>query len=89
MEAIHCFEAKQYRAAVVFSRAGGVALSHKHVFSTKLNEFNVESSRRDKKWRTAKQQDDLGRMKEHDFLDVCLTHFYRSPQTPNGCTVDF
>lgn len=71
MEAIHCFEAKQYRAAVVFSWAGGVALLHKHVFSIKLNDFNIEAKRRDPKWRTAKQQDDLGRMKEHDFLDVC------------------
>jgi hypothetical protein len=71
MEAIHCFEAKQYRAAVVFSWAGAVALLYKHVFSIKLNDFNIEAKRRDQKWRTAKQQDDLGRMKEHDFLDVC------------------
>ncbi len=68
---IHCFEAKQYRAAVVFSWAGAVALLHKKVFTTKLAEFNAEATRRDAKWRTAKQQDDLGRMKEHDFLDVC------------------
>ena len=71
MEAIHCFESKQYRAAVVFSWAGAVALLHKRVFTTKLPEFNAEALRRDAKWRTAKQQDDLGRMKEHDFLDVC------------------
>jgi len=73
MEAIGCFEAKQYRAAVVFSWAGAVALLHKHVFSTKLNEFNTEATRRDAKWRTAKQQDDLGRLKEYDFLDICET----------------
>ena len=71
MEAIHCFEANQYRAAVVFSWAGAVALLHKTVFATKLGEFNVEAAKRDSKWREAKQQDDLGRMKEHDFLDVC------------------
>jgi len=71
VEAIHCFEAKQFRAAVVFSWAGAVALIHKHVFSTKIAEFNAEATRRDPKWRSAKQQDDLGRMKEHDFLDVC------------------
>jgi hypothetical protein len=71
MEAIYCFEAKQYRAAVVFSWAGAVALVHKRVFSTRLNEFNTEATRRDAKWRIAKQQDDLGRMKEHDFLDIC------------------
>lgn len=71
MEAIECFEAKQYRAPVVFSWAGAVALLHKHVFSKKLSEFNTEAKRRDSKWRMAKQQDDLGRMREHDFLDVC------------------
>ncbi|HJW40466.1 MAG TPA: hypothetical protein VJ476_04455 [Rhizomicrobium sp.] len=71
MEAITCFEAHQYRAAVVFSWAGAVALLHGHVFSRKLAEFNAEATRRDAKWRVAKQQDDLGRMKEHDFLDVC------------------
>jgi hypothetical protein len=71
MEAIHCFEAKQYRAAVVFSWAGAVALLHQHVFSKKLNDFNLEATRRDSKWRLAKQQDDLGRMGEHDFLNVC------------------
>jgi hypothetical protein len=71
MEAIYCFEAKQYRAAVVFSWAGAVALIHKYVFSMKLIEFNAEAARRDTKWRAAKQQDDLGRMKEHEFLDIC------------------
>lgn len=71
IEAITCFEAHQYRAAVVFSWAGAVALLHGHVFSWKLAEFNAEASRRDSRWRIAKQQDDLGRMKEHDFLDVC------------------
>ena len=71
LEAINCFEADQYRAAVVFSWAGAVALLHQRVFAKKLVEFNAEALRRDSRWRTAKQQDDLGRMKEHDFLDVC------------------
>lgn len=72
MEAITCFEAHQYRAAVVFSWAGAVAVLHQHVFRNKLREFNTEGARRDpKKWREVKQQDDLGRTKEHDFLDIC------------------
>jgi hypothetical protein len=71
IEAIECFEAEQYRAAVVFSWAGAVALLHSHVFSVRLGDFNAEALRRDSKWRAAKQKDDLGRMKEHDFLDVC------------------
>jgi hypothetical protein len=71
MEAITCFEAHQYRAAVVFSWAGAIALLHRHVFSKTLADFNTEAKRRDSKWRAAKQQDDIGRMKDHDFLDVC------------------
>jgi hypothetical protein len=71
IEAIKCFEAHQYRAAVVFSWAGAVALLHKKVYTTKLAELNAEALRRESKWRTAKQQDDLGRIKEHDFLDIC------------------
>jgi hypothetical protein len=71
MEAIHCFEAHQFRAAVLFSWAGAVAIIHNFVFRHKLVDFNTEASRRDAKWRQAKQQDDLGRMGEHQFLDVC------------------
>jgi hypothetical protein len=44
---------------------------HKHVYTKKLSEFNAEAVRRDSRWRAAKQQDDLGRMREHDFLDAC------------------
>lgn len=75
IEAIACFEANQYRAAVVFSWAGAIALLHRHVFTTKLAELNEEASRRSasqgEKWRSAKQQDDLGRLDEHEFLNVC------------------
>ena len=71
LEAIQCFEARQYRAAVVFSWAGAVALLHSHVFASKRLEFNTEATRRDSKWRVAKQQDDLGRVREHEFLEIC------------------
>jgi hypothetical protein len=71
LEGIGCFEAHQFRAAVVFTWAGAIALLHQHVFVNKLAAFNTEATRRDAKWKLAKQQDDLGRMKEHDFLDVC------------------
>lgn len=70
-EAVICFEAKQYRAAVVFSWAGAIALLHKHVFDHHLGAFNAEATRREPKWKQAKQQDDLGRMGENDFLNVC------------------
>ncbi len=71
IEAIECFEAEQYRAAVVFSWAGAISKLHEYVYSNKLSEFNQEALRRDSRWRSVKQQDDLGRMKERDFLDVC------------------
>lgn len=71
MESIQCFEAHQFRAAIVFSWESAVAALHKHVFTTKLAELNAEATRREPKWRIAKQQDDLGRMGEYDFLNVC------------------
>ncbi len=70
-EAVKCFEAKQFRAAVVFSWAGAIGVLHKHVFDKYLAVFNAEALRRNSKWQQAKQQDDLGAMKESVFLDVC------------------
>jgi len=69
-ESIVCFEAKQYRAAVVLAWVGAMSVLHQFVFSRKLADFNTEANRRDKTWRAAKSADDLGRMREHDFLDV-------------------
>jgi len=69
-EAITCFEAKQYRAAVVFSWVGAIALLYDQVASTHLPAFNAEAARRHPKWRAAKNTDDLARMGEHDFLDL-------------------
>lgn len=40
------------------------------VVRSRLADFNAEATRRDSKWRVAKTEDDLGRMKEHDFLQV-------------------
>ncbi len=69
-EAVACYEARLYRAAVVLSWVGAVALLHKQVLDTQLAAFNTEAQRRDPKWRPAKNSDGLGRMKEHDVLDV-------------------
>ncbi len=69
-EAIVCFETRQYRAAVVLSWVGAVAILQDQVIANALGIFNTEASRRDPKWKPAKTSDDLGRMKEHDFLDV-------------------
>lgn len=69
-EAITCFENGLNRAAVVLSWIGTVSLLHKHVVQHHLAQFNAEAMRRDSKWRDAKTADDLGRMKERDFLDI-------------------
>lgn len=69
-EAIACHEARLYRAAVVFSWVGAVALLYAYVVAKELNAFNAEAQRRDAKWRPAKTADGLARMKEYDFLDI-------------------
>lgn len=73
-EAIVCFEAHQYRAAVVLSWVGAVALLYDHVVKNHLAAFNAEASSRTQNsktpWRPAKTADDLARMKESEFLVI-------------------
>lgn len=69
-EAVSCFEHNEYRAAVVLSWVGAVSVLRQLVKHTHLASFNKEASRRNPKWRKARTADDLGRMKEHEFLDV-------------------
>ena len=70
-EAIECYESQQLRAAIVLSWVGAISILHNHVLKNELAAFNAEAVRRDAKWRAAKTTDDLGRMKESDFLNVC------------------
>ena len=73
-EAISCFESRNYRAAVVLSWVGAVSVLYDHVVESHLTSFNAEASRRTAnskyKWQTAKNSDDLSRMKESEFLIV-------------------
>lgn len=69
-EAVTCLESNLLRAAVVFTWVGAVSILQKHVFALHLSAFNTEASRIDQKWKIAKSEDDLSRMKEHDFLNV-------------------
>jgi hypothetical protein len=69
-EAIVCAEQSLFRAAVVLSWAGAVAVLHDIVIAKHLSAFNAEATKRDAKWKAAKNADDLGRMKEHDFLQI-------------------
>lgn len=69
-ETIKCLEAKYFRAAVVLSWVGAVSVMHHYVVNNRLADFNTEAHRRNSKWKAAKNTDDLGKMKEHDFLQV-------------------
>jgi hypothetical protein len=69
-QAISCFEFKQYRAAVVLSWVGAMALLYDYVVTHELVSFNAEANKRNSKWKDAKTADDLALMKEYDFLQV-------------------
>jgi len=69
-EATSCLENKLLRAAVVLTWVGAVAVLQDYVVSKHLNDFNAEAVKRDPKWKNAKTSDQLGKMKEADFLLV-------------------
>lgn len=69
-EAIVCAEQSLFRAAVVLSWVGAIALLHDAAVSKHLPALNAEALRRDAKWKAAKTADDLGRLKESAFLEI-------------------
>jgi hypothetical protein len=69
-EAIVCAEQSLFRASVVLSWVGAIALLHERVVVSHLANFNAEAMKRDVKWKAAKTTDDLGRMKEGTFLEI-------------------
>lgn len=69
-EAVKCHEAGLYRSAVVMSWLGAMDVLHQEVHANHLATFNSEAARvYGKKWKPAVTTDDLGLMKEADFLD--------------------
>lgn len=68
-EAIRCYEANLFRSAIVMSWLAAIGVLQRHVLSNHLNSFNAEAKRLDVKWKTAKTTDDIGRMREAEFLD--------------------
>lgn len=68
-EAIQCHEAALYRSAIVMSWLAAVGVLHNEVVANHLATFNTEAKKVDGKWKVAATTDDLGRMKEADFLD--------------------
>ncbi len=69
-EAIRCYETKLYRSSVVLSWVGAVSVLQDYVVSHKLAEFNADATKRNPKWKTASNKDDLANLKEHDFLQI-------------------
>lgn len=72
-EAIKCHEAGLYRSAIVMSWMTAIDILHKHIHANHLADFNKEAKRINANWRPAKSTDDLGKMKESDFLDRLST----------------
>ena len=68
-ESIKCYEFDLYRSAIVMSWLAAVHILHRHIQQQYLYDFNQEASRIDSRWKPAKTTDDLGKMKESDFLD--------------------
>lgn len=69
-EAIGALEARFYRASVVLSWVGSIAILYDIVLAKHLLAFNTEAVRRDAKWKAATSTDGLAKMKEYDFLQV-------------------
>jgi hypothetical protein len=69
-EAIVCAEQSLFRAAVVLSWVGAMALLHDRIVSKHLAAFNVEAAKRIPGWKPAKTTDDLGNMREATFLEI-------------------
>jgi len=72
LEAVACFEAHHYRAAVVLSWVGAVSVLYDHVLAdaSLLANINAEARLRNKDWKNAKSKDDLALMKERTFLEI-------------------
>ena len=68
-EAIECYESHLYRSAIVMSWLAAIDVLQRRVIANHLKAFNAESRRVDPKWKIAKTSDDIGRMREVDFLE--------------------
>ena len=69
-EAIVCSEQNLFRAAVVLSWVGAMALLQQRAVAKHLAAINAEALKRNNKWKPAKTADDLGRLREADFLEI-------------------
>jgi hypothetical protein len=68
-EAVQCYELEFYRSAIVMSWLAAVHVLKQEVHQKHLAAFNAEARRVDAKWKPARTTDDIGLMKENEFLD--------------------
>ncbi len=73
-EAIACFEYDLFRSAIVMSWLSAVDILQAHVVANHLRDFNVQATsdwaNRKAPWKNAKTTDDLGLMKESEFIET-------------------
>lgn len=73
-EAISCFEYDLFRSAIVMSWLSAVDVLHSLIVAKHLHDFNAQATldwaKRKNGWKIAKTTDDLGLMKESEFLDT-------------------
>ena len=68
-EAIECYELHLYRSAIVMSWLAAVDVLQRHVVANHLSSFNAAAKRVHARWKNAKTADDVGQMREADFLE--------------------
>ena len=80
-----------YRSAIVMSWLAAVAVLQQEVVANHLSAFNAEAARIDNKWKPAATTDDIGRMKEADFLErlagIKVIGRTRRPSLVNGLSL--
>ncbi len=72
-EAIVCYESGLFRSAIVMSWLAAVDVLKKEIVKSHLVAFNTEAKRVDNRWKDAVTADDIGLMKEADFLNRLVT----------------
>jgi len=68
-EAVQCHELDFFRSAIVMSWLAAIHILKVEVLTNHLAAFNAEAQRVNVKWKTAKTLDDIGLMREDEFLD--------------------
>lgn len=73
-EAIRCFEYDLFRSAIVMSWLSAIDVLHAYVVARHLRDFNAQAAKdtasSKQPWKPAKTSDDLGRMRESDFIET-------------------